>query len=478
MISLKIYLALSKFSDKELKKFEKFASSKFITGRDLSGIVKAIRSVSPKISLQTTNKEYISLISGKLKIKESVAVNRLSDLNKLVEFFLILNITGSNRVRKNTLLLEYYLNEKNYSSFENVFLEQENLLLNSNYSFNTLQNLARLYEDASHKYFETFEYDKYILFNQKKNYYSVADFIINFLRSSIEISQQNFYHKETVSGYSIFDSKIDIPGFIKKFKSVDVKAYYLMIILYKSYLSYLDPDKKEYYFETVKLHARNIKYFDDLLNNFLYLLNINYCIHKINLKQYEFYNEAFQLINAKLKENLYSELRIANHLSSSFRNYINIGLRLNKYKWVNDFIDRYEKYLPAKIRNDDRNLNKAKLNIHKKEYNKALEYLNFVKKTNIFHYTDSSYLKIRSYYFMNRHEEALEEITRLKSYINYHRDTPEFYLKKFSNHLRDSEMLVKYKINLISKQDMLFYFSERKFPPVPAWIDDIILSLK
>ncbi|MBL8007743.1 MAG: hypothetical protein JNJ56_09435 [Ignavibacteria bacterium] len=478
MISLKIYLALSKLSDKELKRFEKFASSKFINGRDLSGIVKAIRSVSPKVSLHTSNKEYISLISGKLKIKESVTVNRLSDLNKLVEFFLILNITGSNKVRKNSLLLEYYLNEKNYSSFESVFLEQEKLLLNSKYSFNSLHNLAQLYEDASRKYFETFEYDKYLLFNQKKNDYSVADFIINFLRSSIEICQQNFYHKETVSGYSVFDNKIDIPGFIKNFKSEDVKADFLMQILYNSYLSYVNPDKEEYYFKTVKLHAGSNKYFDDLLNNFLYLLNINYCIHKINLKKYEFYNEAFQLINSKLKENLYSELRIANHLSSSFRNYINVGLRLNKYKWVNDFIDKYEKYLPAKIRNDDRNLNKAKLHIHKKEFPKALEYLNSVKKTNIFQYTDSSFLKIRLYYFMNKHEEALEEITRLKSYINYHRETPEFYLSKLLNHLKDSDRIVKYSIGLISRQDLLYYYSKRKFPPIPAWIDEIIMNLK
>ena len=478
MISLKIYLTLKSFSDQDLKKFEKFASSKFSNGRDLSGLVRVFRSLTANISERTTNKEFISLISEKLKLKYSVVSNRLSDLNKLVEYFLLLKISDIEKVKKNFLLLEFHVKEKNFNPFDSLFFELEDMILKNKYDFLSLENLSRLYESAAVKAFQTNNYQKYLEFNEKKNDYRIANFISDFLRSTVEIHQQDFYNKKTGSNYSIFENKIEFTEFINRFKNRDVKAYYLMQILYYNYMSFTNQDKISFYKKAKKMHKQGYKYFNAELNNFLYFMNINYCIHKINLNQAEFYNEVFQIINAKLKDNLFFELRDPNHNANSFRSYINIGLRLNKYKWVNDFIEKYEKYLPAKNRNDDRNLNKGKLMVCKGEYIKAFEFLNSVKKTNFFYYTDCSFLKIRAFFSLGKFNEALEETARLKSYISYHNDIPDFYYKKIVNHSKDSFMLIKYKTDSISSEDLHFYFSERKFPLVQDWILDTVKSIQ
>ncbi|MCX6161084.1 MAG: hypothetical protein NTV87_07085 [Ignavibacteriae bacterium] len=98
---------------------------------------------------------------------------------------------------------------------------------------------------------------------------------------------------------------------------------------------------------------------------------ISRLLDKVNSGKPEFLKELFMLYNIKLKLGLYNELRVIRYPSLAFRDYIIVGLKLKKNKWVENFIKKYSEL-------------KLRLNPDKKEIgyflNKVSETPNLIAK--------------------------------------------------------------------------------------------------
>ncbi|TXB65556.1 hypothetical protein [Phaeodactylibacter luteus] len=105
----------------------------------------------------------------------------------------------------------------------------------------------------------------------------------------------------------------------------------------------------------------------------IYLMSINYCVAQINRGQDTMRSELFDLY----KNGIDSQILIENNTLShfTFRNIVNLGTALRQFEWVEDFIEKNQRFLPLRYKETFVQYSKAKLHFTKREYNQAMQLL-------------------------------------------------------------------------------------------------------
>jgi hypothetical protein len=135
----------------------------------------------------------------------------------------------------------------------------------------------------------------------------------------------------------------------------------------------------------------------------------------------------FYLINKKIKDGIPEE-EIGSFLQNfRFVDYIMNALSLKKFKWVENFISKYGKFLQEKHKDDAVFLSMAFLEYHMNNFKACKEYADKVKKINPHYYINASKLNLQSSFELNNTEDCHTGLRRLQEYIRIQ--------KKTSNHL-------------------------------------------
>ena len=155
------------------------------------------------------------------------------------------------------------------------------------------------------------------------------------------------------------------------------------------------------------------------------LLAVNYCIKRLNTGQAHYIREAFDLYKIGLE----TEVLIENGVLSRFayKNIVALGLRLEAFDWVRDFIARYESLLEEKYRSANRDYNLARLFFTQKNYAKAMPLLAQVDESDLLLNLDSRVMLLKMYYETGEYEALDALLTsfrvlllRKKKIIGYH----------------------------------------------------------
>jgi hypothetical protein len=158
--------------------------------------------------------------------------------------------------------------------------------------------------------------------------------------------------------------------------------------------------------------------------------------------------EVFKLYDMKLKLGLHSELKAIRYPSTAFRDYVVVGLKLKKYKWVENFIEKYSQELPKEIRDEEMKMAYVRLYLFKKEFDNALQYLNELKTSNYIYLLDASRIKLRIFYEKSYFEEAFLEVDRIKHYIKNNTKKVALSVRKYSKEFNDVyNELLKLRLN-------------------------------
>lgn len=168
---------------------------------------------------------------------------------------------------------------------------------------------------------------------------------------------------------------------------------------------------------------------------------------KRNEGKLRFNDELFILYNEKLDQGLISEFKIINFQFNHFRNYVQIGLSKKKYKWVENFIEKYSKELPAEIRDEETGLSLAKLNLARGKFEESLACINSIKKIHYLIYTDAAILKLSILYEQGNYEEAFLEIDKLNHYLRNHNDIPGILNTYLINFIKFYQRILRLKTN-------------------------------
>jgi len=449
---IKFFTLYDTFSEAEKKQFKLFITSHlFSRGRKYTRILKYIE-IDRTVFFEFGN-----------TIKERTLWNRLSELTKLAEKFLVLKAAESETAEYNKLLLselkkrnlnDYYEKKINdyRSELENALVKEmrleEYLNVNSEY-FNYLNSLP----------------DSKITGEQflRTNDFKFSLFILGMLDFLIQIEELKKV-KSLASGNYLEEIllKFNFSEILKFIKENVSDIYPLVAFHFHIYNSMKEPLKQTHYKKAKKIFENDLTQIPEnyRMNFYNKLIYIN--LDLINLQETSHYTELFRLINSKLKEGLFSDIEDKNFDKNEFRNYILVALSLKKYKWIENFIDKFGSKLPAEFRDDSIYFGNALLLYHKKEYLQSLELLNKLKKTNPYFYIDASRLKLKVSYDLNQIDDCYIELRRIMEFMRQDRKVQFLLIKYTKEFCRSYRLLLNLKQNPTKKNLLNLEFELNK----------------
>lgn len=154
-------------------------------------------------------------------------------------------------------------------------------------------------------------------------------------------------------------------------------------------------------FRTVLPRVRHLLPADDVIS--LYYMAINFCLVEINKGNREYAHQLLEMYEEGLTQGL---LLVQDELSPwMYKNIVKLGLGLQRFDWVEHFLEHYTDKLPVEQRDDARYFNLADLRYHQKAFDAAQHYLNQVEFSDI-SYKHGAKVMLLKIYFEKQETEA------------------------------------------------------------------------
>ncbi|MBI5403650.1 MAG: hypothetical protein HY959_09615 [Ignavibacteriae bacterium] len=470
MIDHQIIDILKALSEEEIKQFRKFlASPYFNRSRNVNSMFEILVKFYPDFNSDKLSKEFISSkLFGQGKFNDSTIRNLLSDLVNSSELFLM-----QENFRKSALLsFDYLLKELREKKLADVFLRNSEKL-NNRYS--ELKNVDSEYYLAKHK----IELNKFNFsaVNEKIMDNKVADEHLNELYlSGIYITVH--YVIEIISLYlaSIFYSiNYNRPienNFLKKaIKLVNLEdlqsllsqtEHSFMINIYISLMKMFENmESDDAYYEYKNLVRAHSSKMDKDEAWFHYNNMVNYCtLRQIQSGDHssDKYNLEMFEINEEILSNEYYTNKKVNYLRYEFfREILQLGLRLKKMNWVENFIINYGPKLHKSDKENMMNLAYTYLYYEKGDYLKSWKYLNKIKIDSFIYKYDLKNYALKLYYEMGHYEEALMLIDSYKKFMNRNEMISEQEKNRTKNFVSYLNKLILFKAGQLPQKHFSTY---------------------
>ncbi len=192
-------------------------------------------------------------------------------------------------------------------------------------------------------------------------------------------------------------------------------------IYYHSYKALSDSTVESHFVQLKALIEEHWSSFPAKESRDFYLLAINYCIQKLNQGERSYIREAFELYKSGLENGLFLENGILS--SFTYTNVSRLGLALEEWEWVQEFLKRYHPTLKANDRDNIYRYNMAFFYFQQSEYDHAMEYLIQLDHLNdVFQNLDARRMMLRIYYEQGAVSPLLSLLDSFKVYISRHKD--------------------------------------------------------
>ena len=432
------------FSKKEQKNFIKFAKSPYFNRkRDHKPLLNKLLNIKPEFNrvLEINISEQLQI---SLKMNRRALWNRLSELTKIAESYLTLTNTQNKKLLKNNILLEEYSNRKMNEIFRLQITPAKTDIKNEKIESDTYFSVHNLYKKISAYFSEQNNFSESAKYYKLQSEYWLLHFLIILFKQLLdtELQKKNNINISSRLSDELLEC-IDKEKLLALVKlnlpvvSIPAEIYYLL------YWAFKEADGSEFYFSARDMFLKNKSMFAMEFKNEVYQYLRNYCIDKTNKGEFSYYNEIFDLNNSIIEEGLFKDLNVVNSQTNNFRNFIFAALRLDKFEWVNQFIQNHSKELPDEIRDDEVNLNTGILKTYEKDFAVALNYLKKVKRKRYLQYLDTSVYKLIIFYEINDIESSYSETARLKDYLRKHKDIPVYLKSGYQKFIKIYENLLK-----------------------------------
>lgn len=205
-------------------------------------------------------------------------------------------------------------------------------------------------------------------------------------------------------------------------------------VYYHGYLALSNPDRDEHFFALkAQLSASADQFPVEELRD-IYLLAINFCIHRINLREDAYLREVFELYKNGLNFGVFYD----NGQVSRFT-YTNIalaGLRLQEFSWVYEFLHRYKEKLPETQRQGTFAFNIARYYCERGDYGQAMPLLLEMDFDDVLHNLTAKAMLVKMY-FETETTAALDSLlASLGAYLRRKRQVSEQQRTAYQNFIR------------------------------------------
>jgi len=446
MDNTKIIKFLKSLNQYEIKQFKDFVHSpSFNKNKNVTRLFDELKKSYPKFKSDKLTEEIIyKKIFPTEKFDYFKLKNIISDLFGLAKEFLSYTRFKKDHNAKNKYLLE----ELRIRNLDNIF-EQT-------YKAAVKQNEDTKIKDQIYIYHKLNLTEELISFNAPKkpneNIHWQQEMLNIFIQYSL-IKFLKFYdimlHEERQNNYK-YDMGMfeEVMKYIENNKIDDnptLLVYYNIILLEK--------DRKDKYFYELKSLKEKYKKELSASDRYMIFLHMNgHCAHMFNAcSRTDFFREQFDL----MKENTEDETRrLGKILYPDFLNEVKIGVRVNEFKWVEDYIKRFSEKLEEE-KESTLNFCYGFINYKKGNLDEALKLFSktyfsiFIIKVQV------KILQLQIYFEKEYFDQAISMIDTFRHYLKREKTIKENLRESFYEFLRLTNDLIRLRTN--------YYGSETDF---------------
>ncbi|HEX2786764.1 MAG TPA: hypothetical protein VHP32_02585 [Ignavibacteria bacterium] len=407
-------LLLNKFTYKELLEFEKFIKSPFFnTSERVTKLFFYLKSLYPGITEEKISRENIfkAINSGK-KYDDQNARKLISDFNRIFEKYLAYKSFEKYKSAYNSYL-STSLKEAGDQKLFNFTAKK--ILTDFDNNFNRDNDYYYYkYKIENDVYYANFDSYKPGIPKIIKDKSKDVDFLFAFMKLHIYnevLNIETAMKKKLDFDYSYYDS---IMGFVKQNETEIKRKHPDLYVIYLRTLMYKHSDEFAYVKELINYIRKNARKFNKEKLNFYYTFAAAF--------YWEFYNKGdlsviaplFSIYNSMMKaESLIMYNKI---FAADFNCIVLVGLHLEKYDWLENFIYKYGSYLDKEIRKDLVNLALARLHFRKNDFEKAISFASKVKSSSPIYYVNINFIFGKSFFEQNDIKSLEYILDNLKHY--------------------------------------------------------------
>ncbi|MBK7871116.1 MAG: hypothetical protein IPJ74_10705 [Saprospiraceae bacterium] len=397
MPSKKLATLLSALSGHDLNRFRKFLSSPYFNEHQELVILLDLLINTPDEPLEDSaarKKAIWKKLFNKKAYNDGYMRRLISELIRLLLSFMALERYRKNPIQEQLLLLDL-LNEPAYKlHFAGVLRNSETLQEKSNFRDSYFHFYQYLLDEQLYKYIEKSDRNPEMLKNlEDADYHLDCYYITKKLQHYCDaLGYRNFLPvEENINLPPDFMNWLQQSAYIKE---PAVKSYFLVAQLF------LHPDESTFYYELKNLLKEKGHLFQINELKAIYIHLINYCIDiKINKGFTDFFNELFDIYKNMLNKTVLIENNMID--PQHYKLIISVGLQVNEFDWVKDFIQTYTDKLPPEEQANARIYNLAKVHFQQQHYNKVIELLREVEYENITYALGGKLMLLKTYYELN-----------------------------------------------------------------------------
>lgn len=192
----------------------------------------------------------------------------------------------------------------------------------------------------------------------------------------------------------------------------DIPSIY---IYYKILLGLIESDVPQHFYELKTALEKYGKMFSKEESRQMYDYAENYCIKKVNSGDPAYLPELFSIYELLLSNEILFE---GEHLSQlDYKNIVSIALKLDKFEWTIDFIEKYKSRIAPKFRENAYQYNLASYYFSKQDYKNALKLLQRVEFIDAYYHLGAKSMLLRMYFELQEVEPFYSLIDAYKVYL-------------------------------------------------------------
>lgn len=293
-----------------------------------------------------------------------------SKLTIQIEEFLIWKNNNLDQINRKRSLMDQLISRQLFDLMPSVLNKTEKILAHDPYR--DIQHCKHQYQlDEMKFYLDLFQKNRSATASLQKTLKSLEHYCLaQLLRYYTAVTNSRNLISE-IEDFAFMESIKQHLSSIGKINHFTVEIYFKLLIL-------IDEKQPNTFYELKELVFNSFECFDkNELRQFFGFMT-NFCSTMIEEGNDEFSREKFELYKVGLQLDTWAaSIYFSKH---QFTNIVYIGLENGEPEWVKSFIDEYHGKLNPKLKDETINLCFAFLKFKSKNYSKALQYLNQIKK--------------------------------------------------------------------------------------------------
>ena len=432
MLSDKLITLLKSFQKKELNRFRKYLLSPFFNENtsliDLFDLVdQHIRQYSSReFDTPELQKKDVWIKLFPNKVYNDIQIRRLcSDLGKLALDFLAHQNYTSNPISVYSHLLPALNNIQRGKHFKSTVhkalsLQQKTRIWDANYYYHNF--IIEQQRDLHQAFSSSHSLDNIHQADQHLDCF----YIIHKLQLHCHLL--SYQETRSLTGVSLFQPFMDILVESTYLEIPAVAIYYQMVLC-------LSEKENETHYQKLKtILEKHHTFFSIAELQNIYLLSQNYCVFQINLGKVRFYDELFNIYKILLEKEIIftnGELHPQN-----YKNIITVGLTVENFEWVENFIQVHTQRLPKKNQDNDLNYNLAKVYFHTGQHEKVIDQLREVEYKTLNYALEGKLMLLKTYYELKEYRALESLMDSFRIYLHRNRVISRDVKQQYLNVLR------------------------------------------